>query len=114
MTQAPRRFLIIQIDGLAHATLEEALHAGRMPTLAHLLQRGVLRSHRMPVGLPTSTPAFQAALMYGGPVDIPAFEFLDKRTREYHLDGPARLEQRRPRAAAGDAVRPVPAAPSAR
>jgi hypothetical protein len=39
--------------------------------------------HRMPVGLPSSTPAFQAGLMYGGPVDIPAFEFLDKRTGEY-------------------------------
>jgi hypothetical protein len=39
--------------------------------------------HRVPVGLPTSTPAFQASVMYGGPVDIPAFEFLDKRTGEY-------------------------------
>jgi hypothetical protein len=55
-----------------------------LPTLARLLHQERFQLSRMPVGLPTSTPAFQAALMYGGPVDIPAFEFLDKRTREYH------------------------------
>jgi hypothetical protein len=54
-----------------------------MPALARLLRRGTLGLHRVPVGLPTSTPAFQAGLMYGGPVDIPGFEFLDKRTGVY-------------------------------
>jgi hypothetical protein len=79
-----RRFLILQIDGLAHTVLETALGAGDMPTLAGLLDHEGFGLQRMPVGLPTSTPAFQAALMYGGPVDVPAFEFLDKRTKEYH------------------------------
>jgi hypothetical protein len=54
-----------------------------MPALARLLHEGDLELHRIPVGLPTSTPAFQAGLMYGGPVDIPGFEFLDKRTGIY-------------------------------
>jgi hypothetical protein len=54
-----------------------------MPALARLLRQGILRLHRVPVGLPTSTPAFQAGLMYGGPVDIPGFEFFDKRTGVY-------------------------------
>jgi hypothetical protein len=81
---ARRRFLIVQIDGLSHGAIEQALRDGTMPALARLLDRGALRLHRIPVGLPTSTPAFQAAVMYGGPVDIPAFEFLDKRTGEYH------------------------------
>jgi hypothetical protein len=50
---------------------------------ARLIRRGEARLFRIPVGLPTSTPAFQAGLMYGGPVDIPAFEFLDKRSGDY-------------------------------
>ncbi|HEY5989224.1 MAG TPA: alkaline phosphatase family protein, partial [Streptosporangiaceae bacterium] len=78
-----RRFVVIQIDGLAHATLLRALARGRMRTTARLIRGGDLRVCRIPVGLPTSTPAFQAGVMYGGPVDIPAFEFIDKRTGEY-------------------------------
>ena len=48
-----------------------------MPALARLLRDGALGLHSIPSGLPTSTPAFQAGLMYGGPVDVPAFEFLE-------------------------------------
>jgi hypothetical protein len=54
-----------------------------MPALARLVRRGDLAIHPIPVGLPSSTPAFQAGLMYGGPVDVPGFEFLDKRTGTY-------------------------------
>jgi Type I phosphodiesterase / nucleotide pyrophosphatase len=79
-----RRFLIVQIDGLSDRVLRLALGQGQMPTLARLLREGALSLAPIPVGLPTSTPAFQARLMYGEPaVDIPAFEFLDKRRREY-------------------------------
>jgi type I phosphodiesterase/nucleotide pyrophosphatase len=78
-----RRFVIIQIDGLAHRTLLRALGQGRMRFTARLLERGQLRLARIPVGLPTSTPAFQAGIMYGGPIDVPAFEFLDKKSGEY-------------------------------
>ena len=78
-----RRFVVVQIDGLSHANLLRALARGHMPTVARLIRRGHARIFRIPVGLPTSTPAFQAGVMYGGSVDIPAFEFLDKRTGEY-------------------------------
>lgn len=78
-----RRFVVIQIDGLSHDVLKLAIARGRMPFTARLLRRGHLRLARIPVGLPTSTPAFQAGMMYGGPVDIPAFEYVDKRTGEY-------------------------------
>jgi hypothetical protein len=78
-----RRFVIVQIDGLSERMLGRALTLGYMPRTARLLKSGALRQHQLPVGLPTSTPAFQAALMYGGPVDVPAFEYLDKRTGEY-------------------------------
>ena len=78
-----RRFLVIQICGCSHQVLREAIARKRMPTLARLLRAGALDLHSIPSGLPTSTPAFQAGLMYGGPVDVPGFEFLDKRSGIY-------------------------------
>jgi len=73
-----RRLLIVQIDGLSGSVLQQALREGRMPFLARMLRH----SHRlepMAVGMPTSTPAFQMAAMYGVRPDIPGFHFHDKR-----------------------------------
>jgi type I phosphodiesterase/nucleotide pyrophosphatase len=76
-----RRPLIVQIDGLSRSVLERALAQGRMPFLTRLLERGGYRMQPMSVGLPTSTPAFQMAAMYGVPPDIPGFHYHDKRHR---------------------------------
>jgi hypothetical protein len=78
----PRRFLIIQIDGLSRAVLEHALATGQTPTLARLLNSGWLAKRAMSVGLPSSTPAFQMAVMYGVYPDIPGFHYYDKRAGE--------------------------------
>jgi hypothetical protein len=77
-----RRLLIVQIDGLSRAVLDQALAEGRMPFLGRLLDRGEWRLRPMVVGMPTSTPAFQMAAMYGVRPDIPGFHFHDKRRRE--------------------------------
>jgi hypothetical protein len=74
-----RRLLVVQIDGLSRAVLQRALDDGRMPFLRRLLERGGCRLHPMSVGLPTSTPAFQLAAMYGVSPDIPGFHYHDKR-----------------------------------
>jgi hypothetical protein len=74
-----RRLLIVQIDGLSRAVLQRGLDEGRMPFLRRLLERGGCRLHAMSVGLPTSTPAFQMAAMYGVVPDIPGFHYHDKR-----------------------------------
>jgi hypothetical protein len=76
-----RRLLIVQIDGLARAVLEQALKSGRMPYLRRLLNRDGYRLTPMSVGIPTSTPAFQMAAMYGVRPDIPGFHYHDKRRR---------------------------------
>ena len=76
-----RHLLIIQIDGLARSVLEQGLTEGRMPFLRRLLARGAYRITPMSVGLPTSTPAFQLAAMYGVRPDIPGFHYHDKRRR---------------------------------
>jgi hypothetical protein len=76
-----RRPLIVQIDGLSRAMLERALAEGRMPFLRRLLQRGGYQLVPMSVGLPTSTPSFQMAAMFGVRPDIPGFHYHDKRRR---------------------------------
>src|SRR2546428_13830578 len=76
-----RRLLIGQIDGLSRAVLEEAMVQGRAPFLARLLRHRGYRLAPMSVGLPTSTPAFQMAAMYGVRPDIPGFHYYDKRRK---------------------------------
>jgi len=75
------RVLIIQIDGLSRAVLEQGLAQGRMPYLRGLLRRGGFTLTPMSVGIPTSTPTFQMAAMYGVQADIPGFHYHDKRRR---------------------------------
>jgi hypothetical protein len=77
-----RRLLIVQIDGLSRSVLEQGLAEGRMPFLRRQLERGEWRLRPMSVGMPTSTPAFQMAAMYGVRPDIPGFHYHDKRRRE--------------------------------
>jgi hypothetical protein len=77
-----RRFLIIQIDGLSRAVLTRALELGRVPALARLLSSRRLVRRPMSVGLPSSTPAFQLAIMWGVHPDIPGFHYYDKRAAE--------------------------------
>jgi len=68
-----RRFLIIQIDGLSRGILDRALADGGMRNTRRLLATGQLERRELSVGLPSSTPAFQAAIMYGVRPDIPGF-----------------------------------------
>jgi hypothetical protein len=74
-----RRFVIVQIDGLSRAVLDQALASGRMPFLKRLQRRYRYRLEPMSVGLPTSTPAFQMAAMYGVRPDIPGFHYFDRQ-----------------------------------
>jgi hypothetical protein len=76
-----RRLLIVQIDGLSRAVLEEAMARGRAPFLARLVRRRGYLMTPMCAGLPTSTPAFQMAAMYGVRPDIPGFHYHDKRRK---------------------------------
>jgi len=86
---AQRRFLVVQIDGLSRTVLEQALASGRMPRLRHLLERHRYRLEPMAVGLPTSTPAFQMAAMYGVRPDIPGFHYYDRqRQTDIHFPRP--------------------------
>src|SRR6266850_860711 len=74
-----RRLLIVQIDGLSRSVLDEAMARRRVPFLTRLVGQRGYRITPMSVGLPTSTPAFQLAAMYGVRPDIPGFHYHDRR-----------------------------------
>lgn len=95
------RFVVAQIDGLSRSVLEQALRERHMPFVARLLERRQYALQAMAVGMPTSTPAFQMAAMYGVRPDIPGFHYYDKRRREdVHFPRPghaARIEEQQAR-----------------
>ncbi len=73
-----RGFVVIQIDGLAHSHLMSAIDSGYVPHLERTLRRGEFLLRRWHVGLPCTTPAAQAGIMYGNNEDIPAYRWYDK------------------------------------
>ncbi len=77
-----RGFIIIQIDGLSHDHLTQAIDAGYMPHLAHLLDEGLLSLTDWRCGLPSTTPAVQAGIMFGNRFDIPGFRWYEKEHRQ--------------------------------
>ena len=73
-----RGFIILEIDGLAYDYLRQALAQGYLPYLARLLLSRKLRFGRWRCGLPSTTPASQAGILYGNNWDIPGFRWYDK------------------------------------
>lgn len=91
-------FIILEIDGLAYVYLRQALRAGYMPYLHRLLLARRLRLARWRCGLPSTTPASQAGILYGNNWDIPGFRWYDKVTGDStmcKLPGAARAIQDR-------------------
>jgi len=70
---------LLHLDGVGRAQLEHALEHGYEPTLRAMLERGPYRLSPCRSGAPTSTPAFQAGLLYGVGHDIPGYTWFDKR-----------------------------------
>ncbi len=73
-----RGFIIIQIDGLSHDHLTQAIAAGYMPYLGRLLAERRLAVAPWRCGLPSTTPAVQAGIMFGNRFDIPGFRWYEK------------------------------------
>lgn len=93
-----RGMIILQIDGLSHKTLQEAMAQGSMPHLRRLVEHDAYRVHRWWCGIPSSTPAIQGGLMYGNNWNVPAFRWYEKpagRTMVSKNPRDARLLQER-------------------
>lgn len=69
--------IMIQIDGLAKPQFETALKNKRMPFLQSLLDRQNYKLYPHYPGVPSTTPAVQAELLYGVRQAVPAFNFYD-------------------------------------
>jgi hypothetical protein len=76
-----RRLLLLHLDGLGRRQLDQALARGSLPSIARLLERSGYRVSDCRAGAPSSTPAFQAGLLYGATADIPGYSWFDKRRR---------------------------------
>jgi hypothetical protein len=74
-----RGFVVVQIDALAHEDLVRAMDRGYAPHLKRLLERHGWTLRRYPAGLPSATPAAQAAIFFGTKEHIPAFRYYEKR-----------------------------------
>jgi hypothetical protein len=92
-----RGFIILQIDGLAYDHLREAMAKGYAPYMKRLLgerkalrppfdtaqdrdQGATFKLARWRCGLPSTTPAVQAGIMFGNNFDIPAFRWYEKES----------------------------------
>lgn len=75
--------VLIQIDGLARHQRERAMEKGHLPFLARLLQEHSYDLHSLYSGLPSSTPAMTAELLYGVKCAVPSFCFYSRPTRPY-------------------------------
>ncbi len=96
------RLLIVQIDGLSRLVLTRALASGDMPFLARVLNRHGYELSAMSVGLPTCTPSFQMAAMYGVRPDIPGFHYYDRaRKGDVHFPRPGHAASVEARQASG-------------
>jgi len=73
-----RGFILLQIDGLSYDHLIQAIAAGYMPHLERLLAERSLVVGHWRCGVPSTTPAVQAGLMFGNRFDIPGFRWYEK------------------------------------
>ncbi|MBZ4407080.1 alkaline phosphatase family protein [Myxococcus sp. XM-1-1-1] len=74
-----RNLLLIHLDGVPKALLDEAIVAGKLPFVSRLIRSGTFQLDDAFWGAPTSTPYFQAGLLYGlRNSNLPAYSWFDR------------------------------------
>ncbi|MGI8667912.1 MAG: alkaline phosphatase family protein [Jatrophihabitans sp.] len=90
--------LIVQLDGVGEDLLRQAITAGTVPTLSRWLRSGSHRLRGWHTGLPATTPAGQAVLLYGDTEQVPSFRWYEKESGRLvvanHPRDAAEIEQR--------------------
>jgi hypothetical protein len=77
----PDGLLVVQLDGVPAPLLRWAVRAGNLPNVGRWLR---IRSHRLTTwhtGMPATTPAAQAGILYGDVRRVPAFRWYEKDSR---------------------------------
>lgn len=89
-SHAQRGMVLLEIDGLSHRRMKQALDDGLMPAAAELVSKGTHCLSHFDCGLPSQTSSAQAGILFGDNRDVPAFRWYDKRARRMfvsnHLD----------------------------
>jgi uncharacterized membrane protein YvlD (DUF360 family) len=80
-----RGLLILEIDGVSHRHLQQALALGYMPTLRQMIEGEGYQLTRIDCGLPAQTSACQAGILFGNNYDMPAFRWFDKREQKLYV-----------------------------
>lgn len=87
---AQRGMILLEIDGLSHRRMKQAMNDGLMPAAAMLVNKGTHCLSHFDCGLPSQTSSCQAGILFGDNRDVPAFRWYDKRARHMfvsnHLD----------------------------
>jgi hypothetical protein len=74
----PPGLLVVVLDGVGAAVLEQAVDAGLVPTMQRWLDDGTHTLERWWARLPATTPASQAGLLHGDSARIPSFRWWDR------------------------------------
>ena len=74
-----RRLLVVHLDGVPKALLEDAIQHRKMPFFSRLVRSGHHHMDDAFWGSPASTPFFQAGLLYGlEHPNLPAYSWFDR------------------------------------
>jgi uncharacterized membrane protein YvlD (DUF360 family) len=73
-------FLFVQIDGLGHQVVTDAMSTGHAPFLSRLVETGTHRLHGWECDLSSQTGAMQAGILLGDNHNMPAFRWYEKET----------------------------------
>ncbi len=75
---AGKGLVVVQIDGLSATVLRRAIASGQAPTLTRWLRGGSHRFQPWWAPIPSTTPASQAALLYGDDSVVPGYRWWDR------------------------------------
>jgi len=86
-----RKLLVVHLDGVPKAALEEGVRSGQMPFVAGLVGSGAYALDEAFWGSPASTPAFQGGFLYGHRhPNLPAYSWFDRELgRKVQMNTPA-------------------------
>ncbi len=89
-TRRRRKLLLIHLDGVPRAVLDDAISTGKMPFLASLIRSGEHHIDSAFWGSPASTPCFQAGALFGlRHANLPAYHWYDRELgKEIHMNVP--------------------------
>jgi hypothetical protein len=73
--------IIVQLDGVSAPLLRWAVRAGNLPNMGRWLRDGTHRLASFHTGVPATTPAVQAGILYGDVRQVPAFRWYEKAQR---------------------------------